>query len=176
MSKVIPAVFYILKYFCLNIVCPIIPHPKLRAFYLKFLGAKIGKNVRIENIKFIQIQCSVKNFRCGDNVFIGTGVIIDLSSTISIGSNSMVGVGCIFLTHQDFGEFFDSKLSKIYPKEYSPITIMEDVVVACDSTLLPGTTIEIFTVVGAKSLVRGNLSGNAFAAGVPAKVVKRLLE
>lgn len=102
--------------------------------------------------------------------------MIDLSSTISIGSNSMVGPGCIFLTHQDFGEFFDSKLSKIYPKEYSPITIMEDVVVACDSTLLPGTTIESFTVVGAKSLVKGNLPGNAFATGVPAKVVKRLLE
>ena len=167
---------YIIKYILLNILCPLIPHPKIRAGYLKFLGAEIGRNVRIENIKFIQIQCPVKNLRCGNNAFIGTGVIIDLSSTISIGSNSLVSPGCSLITHQDAGGFFESKLSKIYKKKYLPVIIKEDVWIGCDTTILPGTTIDSFTVVGAKSLVIGNLPGNAFAAGVPAKVVKRLLE
>lgn len=165
---------YIIKYFLLNIISVILPHPKIRAIYLNILGAKIGNNTRIENVKFIQVQCSLKNFRCGDNVFIGTGVTIDLSAPLSIGKNSIIAPGCSLITHQDAGEFNNSILSKLYPKKYLALTIKEEVWVGADVTILPGTIIESLTVIGAKSLVSGNIPGKVLAAGIPAKVKKTL--
>lgn len=156
LSKIAVFIIYFIRYCLLNVLCPIIPHPKMRTAFLRVLGAEIGWNVRIENVKFIQIQGSIKNFRCRDNVFIGTGVIIDLSAAISIGPNSLVSPSCSLITHQDAGEFFNSKLSWMYSQKYLPIVIKDEVWVGCDSTVLPGTTNDSFTVVvGAKSLVRG---------------------
>ena len=161
---------YILKYFCLNIVCPYIPHPKLRAAWLKLLGAKIGRSVRIENVNFIQIQWPLNHLQCGDNVFIGPNVIIDLSEKIVMGKNSLISPGCSLITHQDPGEFFDGPLCKIYPKKYEPIHIHQNVWVGCDSTILPGASIERFSVIGTKSLVKGKIPDGVLACGSPAKV------
>ena len=168
--------FYILKYFCLNTFCSIIPHPKLRAAWLKLLGAGIGKNVRIENICFIQIQWPLCNFQCGNNVFIGSNVIIDLSAKITIGSNSLISPRCSLITHQDSGDFFKSPLSKIYPKKYQPISISQNVWVGCDSTLLPDVSIGSFSVIGAKSLVKGKIPSGVLAYGTPAEVKRNLLK
>jgi len=166
--------YYIIKYFFLSTICALILHPKLRSQYLKILGARIGRNVRIEDIKFIQIQYPLKNLKCCDNVFIGSSVILDLSSEIFIGKNSVISPGCSLITHQDAGEFIGSKMSAFYPKKYLPIVIKDDVWIGCDSTILPGTTIESMTVIGAKSLVSGTIPGMVMAAGVPATVKKRL--
>ena len=155
-------------------LCPLIPHPKLRAKYLKALGAMMGCNVRIENVKFIQIQYPLKNLKCCDNVFIGSSVILDLSSEIFIGKNSVISPGCSLITHQDAGEFIGNRISAIYPKKYLPIVIKDNVWIGCDSTILPGTTIETMAVIGAKSLVSGTIPGMVMAAGIPAKVKKRL--
>ena len=165
---------YIINYLFLNALCFFIPHPKLRACYLKVLGAKIGKNVRIENVKFIQVQFSVKNLQCADNVFIGTGVVIDLSSTITIGANSTIAPGCSLITHEDMGEFNENKLSQLYRKKYLSILIKENVFIGCDTTVLPGTTVDCLTVVGAKSLVKGHIPNKVLVAGIPAKVIKSL--
>ena len=123
MSEIISFTVYLLKFFCLNIICPYIPHPKLRAGWLRLLGARIAKNVRIENVSFIQIQWPLSHLQCGDNVFIGSNVIIDLSEKIVIGPNSLVSPGCNLITYQDPGDFFDSPPCKIYPKKYETIHI-----------------------------------------------------
>lgn len=157
-------------------MCHLILHPKLRAVWLRILGAKIGRNVRIENVNFIQIQCSISHLRCGDNVFIGSNVIIDLSEKIEIGKNSLVSPGCSLITHQDPGEFFNGPLCKIYPKKYEPIQIKENVWLGCDSTVLPGVSVGSFSVIGAKSLVKGKIPDGVLALGSPAKVKKILFE
>ena len=167
---------YIAKYLFLNILCGLIPHPRLRAVYLKFLGASIGSNVRIENIRFIQIQYSLENLQCGNNVFIGTGVIIDLSSRISIGDYSLISPNCSLITHQDAGEFINNKLSRLYPRKYLPIVIKENVWIGADTTILPGTIIDSLTVIGAKSLVIGNIPSMVMAAGIPAIIKKHFTD
>jgi acetyltransferase-like isoleucine patch superfamily enzyme len=165
---------YFIKYFCLNIVCRAIPHPKLRAIWLSLLGARIEKNVRIDNVCFVQIQHPLSHLQCKDNVFIGSSVIIDLSAKITIDSNSLVSPGCSLITHQDPGDFFNSPLSKVYPKKYEPIHIHENVWVGCDSTILPGASIGRFSVIGAKSLVKGKIPECVLACGIPAQVKKIL--
>ena len=168
----IKVIRYCLKYFCLNVACFLIPHPKLRAFWLRLLGAEIGRSVRIEKVNFIQIQWPLSHLQCGDNVFIGSNVIIDLSEKIVIDSNSLVSSGCSLVTHQDPGAFFDGPLCKIYPKKYESIHIHENVWVGCDSTILPGASIGSFSVIGAKSLVKGKIPDGVLACGTPALVKK----
>ena len=165
---------YVIKYILLNVLGSAIPHPKLRSQYLKLLGATIGRNVRIENVRFIQIQGRIANLQCADNVFIGSNVTIDLSEKVSLGLNSIVAPGCTLITHRDFGDFNGNPLAKLFPRMYAPITIGDNVVVGADTTVLAGATIERFTVVGAKSLVLGALPGNALFAGIPARLVRRL--
>ncbi len=163
---------YVVKYFFLNIFSMLIPHPKLRAFFLKILGANIGRNVRIECVRFIQIQYSIKNLHCADNVFIGSGVIIDLSEKVIISKNSLISPGCSLITHQDAGAFIGGDLSKLYPPLYRPININDNVWVGCDTTILPGAEIGSGSVIGAKSLVKNNIPAGVLACGIPAKTKK----
>ena len=150
----------------------LIPHPKLRAAYLRFLGASIGKNVRIENIEFIQVQYSVKNLHCADNTFIGTGVILDLSAEIILEEYVIIGPGCSILTHQDFGKFNGNWLSHIYKTKYKAVYLEKNAVICADTTVLAGVKIGHNSVVGAKSLVVSDVPAKVLALGIPAKVVK----
>lgn len=163
---------YCINYLLLNIVCAAIPHPKLRAFYLRLLGATIGKNVRIEHVSFIQIQYPICNLQCGDNVFIGSSVILDLSEKIILDDFSIIGPGCTILTHQDLGDFNGNVVSKIYKSKMSPTHLKENSVICGDSTLLAGTVIGRLSVVGAKSLVKGDLPDNSLYAGNPATFIR----
>lgn len=167
---------YIVKYFFLNIVSVLTPHPKLRALFLKLLGANIGRNVRIECVNFIQIQYSIKNLHCADNVFIGSGVVIDLSEKVIIGKNSLISPGCSLITHQDAGSFISGALSELYPPLYLPININDNVWVGCDSTILPGVEVGSNSVIGAKSLVKDDVPPGVLACGIPAKTKKMIRE
>jgi acetyltransferase-like isoleucine patch superfamily enzyme len=167
---------YLIKFILLNIICPAIPHPALRSRYLKLLGARIGKNVRIDNIRFIEIQGAIANLHCSDNVSIGSNVVLDLSAPVSLGVNTIVGSGSTLMTHQDLSDRNGSRLPHVLPEEPASITIGDDVVVGCDTTVLAGARIGAFTVIGARSLVLGSLPGNALFAGSPARSVKTLKE
>jgi acetyltransferase-like isoleucine patch superfamily enzyme len=152
---------YMLAYVLLNVLSPALPHPKLRAAFLRLLGATIGADVRIEPVRFIQIQASIRNLRCGNGVFIGSGVTLDLSAPLVLDDRVMIGPNCSLITHQDFGSFNGSPLSKLYPKKYAGVHIGHDVAIGCDSTILAGTIIEPLAVIQAKSLVMGTVAGNA---------------
>ena len=165
---------YVVKYALLNIFCPLIPHPRLRSAYLKILGARLGVNVRIEDVRFIHIQQPISNLILGNDVYIGSAGIIDLSSRIEIGRGSSISPGCSLITHQDPGTCNKSRLCGLYPKRYLPIRIGDNVWVGCDTTILPGSSIGAMTVIGAKSLVRGAIPGGVMAAGIPATVKKKL--
>lgn len=163
---------YLANYYLLNVIPGMIPHPKLRAAYLRLLGAGIGRNVRIEKVTFIQIQNSIKNLCCADNTFIGSGVILDLSAKITLEEFAIIAPGCSILTHQDFGEFNGNPLSAIYKTRYRPVHLGQGVVIGADSTVLAGASLGPYSVVGAKSLVNGDIPAKVLASGIPAKVVR----
>ncbi|MHB8056981.1 MAG: acyltransferase [Desulfuromonadaceae bacterium] len=163
---------YCTNYILLNVISPLIPHPKVRALYLKLLGASIGKNVRIERVIFIQVQNSITNLCCGDNSFIGSQVILDLSEAIVLGNYAIIAPGCSVITHQDFGDFNGNKLSTIFKTKYRPVRLLENAVVGADTTILAGSIIGSCSIVGAKSLVNGDVPEKTLVSGIPAKVVK----
>lgn len=163
---------YCFNYLLLNVISPCIPHPKLRAAYLRLLGASIGTNVRIEKVTFIQIQHPLRHLRCGDNSFIGSGVILDLSERIILDEFAIVSPGCSIITHQDFGDFNGNCMSTVYRTKYRPVHLCRHAVVGADSTILAGSTVGRCSVVGAKSLVNGIIPDNVLVSGTPAIVLK----
>jgi acetyltransferase-like isoleucine patch superfamily enzyme len=165
---------YVLKYFLLNVLCRLVPHPKIRARYLALLGARIGRHVRIEDVRFIQLQGRLRHLQCADHAFIGSGVTIDLSHGITLGAHAIVAPGCSLLTHQDFGDFNGNASAQFFPRRYAPVSIGDHAVVGCDSTVLAGSVVGEGTVVGAKSLVAGQLSPGALFVGSPARFVRTL--
>ena len=163
---------FIINYILLSVICSLLPHPKIRAIYLRLLGATIGSNVRIENVFFIQFQYSIRNLHCNDNVHIGTNTILDLSEKIFIEKYVGVGPGCTILTHQNFGEYHGNVLSTIYKTKYLPVVLSEHAIIGADTTILAGSTVGRCSLVGAKSLVNGDIPANALAFGNPARVIK----
>lgn len=161
---------YCIKYILLNILSPLIPHPKFRAHYLRILGATIGRRVRIEKVNFIQVQHEISNLICGDDVFIGSDVTLDISSKIIFDTRVMIGTGCTILTHQNFGDFNGNVLHIIYKTKYCPVHLKQNVIIGADTTILAGVTIGSYTVIGAKSLVNREIPEKVLAIGIPAKV------
>lgn len=149
-----------------------IPHPKLRSIYFRLLGATIGNNVRIEKVILIQAQNTISNLMCGNNIFIGTGVVLDLSAKIILDDYSVIGPGCSILTHQNFGEFHGNIISSIYKTKYNDVHLKKNAIIGADSTILAGSCIGENSVVGAKSLVTDDVPPNVLVAGIPAKIIR----
>jgi acetyltransferase-like isoleucine patch superfamily enzyme len=59
---------------------------------------------------------------------------------------------------------------------FGPVRVGNNVFIGYGCTILPGTVIGDNVVVGAGSVVRGELEGNAVYAGVPARKIRRLDE
>lgn len=162
---------YVFKYLTLCVICPLIPHPRLRAYYLAMLGARVGRRVRVEDVVFIQLHYPLRNLNLRDDAYVGSQVILDLARPLTIGARTAISPRCTLLTHQDF-VFTGSRLVNEYPARFAPVEIGDDVAVGADTTVLCGSRIGDFSVVGAKSLVRGALAGGGVYIGIPATRIK----
>lgn len=130
---------------------------------------KLGKNVLI--YPYVQFFGDGL-IEIGDNVSIGTGTIIYASKLggVKIGSNTLIG-GQSYIIDTNHGT---QKGELIHGQEYSvsPVEIGDDCWIACDVTVLNGSIIHDGAVVGAKSLVNGELPANSINVGVPAKTIR----
>lgn len=108
----------------------------------------------------------------GDNVNIGNGTIIFASRTggVTIGDNTAIAAQC-YIIDMDHGTNAN-KLIRNQSNSVSPIKIGSDVWIAANVTVLKGSVINDGAVVGAKSLVKGEIVENGIAMGIPAKVIK----
>ena len=111
--------------------------------------------------------------RIGDNVDIGNGPIIYASKNgggVTIGSNTMIAAQC-YIIDADHG-IAANDLMRNQRNAVSPIQIGSDVWIAAGCKVLKSSDIHEGAVIGASSLVKGEISSNAIAVGVPAKVKK----
>lgn len=130
---------------------------------------KLGKNVTLyPDVSFFGDGV----IEIGDNVDIGNGTIIYSSKNggISIGSNTAVGAQC-YIIDADHGTS-KSELIRNQENSVSPVEIGDDVWIAANVTVLKGSTIKNGAVVGAKSLVKGELPENSISVGIPTRVIK----
>ena len=108
----------------------------------------------------------------GDGVVLGNGCSLQAVSRISIGEKSMIGVNC-FLVDTD-GHDLHPERRMDGQAQSAPITIGRNVWIFYNSVVLKGVTIGDNSVIGAGSVVTGDIPANVFAAGNPARVIKSL--
>ncbi len=109
----------------------------------------------------------------GDRCLFGKGSGIVGHLEIRIGDDVWTGHH-VYVTDQNHGyERLDLPISQQFMEE-RPVSIGDGSWLGHGTVVLPGARIGRHVVVGANSVVTGELPDNCVAAGVPARVIKRL--
>ncbi|MDO3720327.1 acyltransferase [Marinobacter sp. chi1] len=123
-------------------------------------GAQIGKNCNICAHTLIEGDVII-----GDNVTIKSGVFVwdgtRIEDDVFIGPNAT-------LTNDAHPR------SKVYPDEFSGITIRRNASIGANATLLPGITVGEQAMVGAGAVVTKDVPARAVVIGNPAKIQRYL--
>ena len=137
----------------LHIIMRHTPSSTLRVTILKMLGANVKGNTKVSQELFI----------------------FDAGRTDLLTIEDAVGIGprVTILIHSDP---YPSPLQKIYPEETLPVCIKKGVWIGAGAIILPGVTIGECSLVAAGAVVTHDVPPYTMVAGVPAKVIKRLMK
>lgn len=133
---------------------------------LKFAGIKCGEGTRVAgNLKI------TANVSFGKNCWIGVGFTAHGNGNVIIGDNCDIAPDVTFLTggHEIGDENRRAGKGQIYK-----IVVQNGCWIGARSTILKNTIIGKSSVIGAGSLVNKNIEDNVVAAGVPARIIRRL--
>ena len=126
-------------------------------------GSNINEQVFVGGLQFPDSRIVV-----GRNCSIMQMSFINPARSIAIGDDCVIGGHCLIFTHSSSLNLFEG-----YAVDFAPIEIGRGVGLAWRSFVLPGTTIGDGTMVGANSVVSGNVPPSSLAVGFPARIVGR---
>ncbi len=140
-------------------------------------GSILRKEGRLEAISGLNGDSFDSCIKIGSNCDIGPYFKINAINSISIGNNVLMG-NQVTIIDQAHGQFniIDISIPPARRRLYSKgAVIIEDDVWICDKvTICAGVHIGKGTVIAANSVVTKDIPAYCMAAGIPAKVVKRL--
>lgn len=143
---------------------------------MRIFGAKIGKDVVIDQIDFINFhKQGLKGLKIGKECFVGRGVFFDLTERIVLEDKVTLAPGVMILTHLNVG-YKDHPLIKYFPKASSGVIIKKGSFIGAGAIILAGASIGEESFIGAGALVRKQIPSKALAAGIPAKVIRAIKE
>lgn len=159
------------KLYIFNLVVKLLPASrcsKLKAWMLRWCGAKVGKNVEIFTPK---IQGNF-NLIIGDNVFLGHEPLIfgACGSTITIEDYAKIGSRVVLVTGSHVFSLDGPCIEG--PGIFKDVIVKKGAVISTNSTILPGKTIGEKAHVAAASVVTKDVPPMVRVAGVPARVIK----
>ena len=111
----------------------------------------------------------VRGITIGDYCLICPGVRINSGCEITIGDNCMFAHG-VFITDADWHGVYNRVSLGIR----KPVRIADNVWVGDRATICKGVSIGENSIVGAGSVVAGDVPANCIVAGNPAKIIRRL--
>lgn len=149
-------------------------NPRLRARFLGMFGAKVGRNVRVYEIKFFNLQTGFRNLSLAEDVHIGPGCRLDLAGALTIGARSTLSPGVTILTHNDPGASHGSRLAASYPPRLLEVSIGSDCWICANATILAGIKVNDLAVVAAGSIVTAEVPTGQVVAGNPARPKKAI--
>lgn len=148
--------------------------PPLRSLFLKALGARIGKNTILHNVKFFNIyRTGFKGFVIGDSCFIGDEVLFDLADKIIIEDQVTFAERVTVLTHTNVG-FKDHPLQRYFPAFTKPVIFKRDCFIGTNVTILPGVTIGECSFIAAGCVVTKDVPPKVVVGGVPGRVIREI--
>lgn len=128
-----------------------IPHGKFKVALYRLRGTKIGQNVDISSMVFLD-EAYPEFITIQDNVDIGPGTYIVVHDS---------SLRCI---------------QKDLPLSVSKVCIEENVYIGTSVVILPGVTIGKNSIIAAGSVVTRDIPPNSVAAGDPARIISTLDE
>jgi len=149
-------------------------NPRFRSAIIRVMGATVGRNVRIYEGRFINLENGFRNLIIEDDVFIGDECIIDLAGKLVIMKGATISTNANIITHTDPGSSHNSPTCNYFHPTTGEVIIGEYAWIGASCTLLSNVTIGANVVVGAGSLVNSNLSTNGVYVGVPARLLRKL--
>lgn len=162
---------------------------KVRVFGLAHISND-GKIVLGERVKLFSTNafylthaavpnCLLKTYKngiitVGKNVEL-TGITIVCASKVEIGDNCMIGSNCVIFD-TDIHPIDPTKRRQVCTEIVStkPVTIGKNVWLGVNCTILKGVTIGDNSIIGAGSVVTGDVDKNSIFAGNPAKLIKKI--
>lgn len=148
--------------------------PPARKLFLILLGAKIGSNSIIMNVKFFNWHHrGPGGLNIGKDCFIGDETLIDLYDKVVLEDQVTLAQRVTVLTHHNVG-YKNHPLQKFFPKSSKPVIFKRGSVIAAAATILPGVTCQQQSFVAAGSVVTKDVPAKSLVAGVPAKVIRKI--
>ncbi|MBJ2183079.1 MAG: sugar O-acetyltransferase [Muribaculaceae bacterium] len=136
---------------------------------LKSLLGKVGGDILIEQPFYCDYGY---NIEVGKNFYANFNLVILDEAPVRFGDNVFVAPNCSFYTA---GHPLDP-MERNKGLEYArPITIGHNVWIGGNVCVLPGVTIGDNSVIGAGSVVVGDIPARSVAVGNPCRVVKQIL-
>lgn len=137
--------------------------------FLKSRSESIGKGIIINR------DCTIihtAKLKLGNNVSLGRRSFISAKGGLTVGNNVFFAFDAVVLTEaHNYGKnviMWNSGFST------APVKIGNNVLIGTKAVVMPGVTIGDNVVIGANSVVTKNIPSNCVAAGVPAKVIKKI--
>ena len=153
----------------------ILPTPQIRVFFLRLFGARIAKDCLVHEIMFQNLgRNGFRNLIMESKATIQPGCILDLAHKLVLREKATVSAGVIIATHRNPGLRLGKPLAKVYPPQYGKVEIGRGAWIGVGATILHGVRIGQLSVVGAGSVVMGDVPPRTLVAGVPAKPKKEL--
>jgi len=148
--------------------------PQGRVLYLRMLGADIGKDVIVNDVKFFNCyRKGFKGLKIGDNCFIGQDCLFDLADNIILEKNVTLSARVNVITHLNVG-YKDHLLQNKFPAMTKPVIIKNNVYAGVNTTILPGVTINSNSFIAAFSLVNKDVDSNIVVGGVPVTEIRKI--
>lgn len=139
---------------------------ELREIMSRLIGKKVDNTFRLFPPFYTDFG---KNITIGKDVFINSGCHFQDQGGIVIGDGSLIGHNVVLAT---INHDLDPRNGR--KNHYAPIKIENNVWIGSNATILPGVTIEEWSVVAAGAVVTKDVPPYTVVGGAPAKVMKRI--
>lgn len=110
-----------------------------------------------------------RNLTIGKNVFINSGCCFQDQGGVTIGDGCLIGHQVVFATLDHMLDPSDRASMVAHP-----ITVGRNVWIGSHATILSGVTIGDNSVIAAGAVVTTSVPANCVAAGMPARIIKRI--
>lgn len=148
--------------------------PPARKLFLQILGAKIGSDSILMDVKFFNWHhTGPGGLTIGNKCFLGDETLIDLYNKVTLEDHVTLGQRVLILTHTNVG-YKDHPLQKNFPKKSKEVVFENGCFVGAGTIILPGIVVGEKAFVAAGSVVTSTVPANSVYAGVPAKLVRKL--
>ncbi len=131
---------------------------------------RIGKRTQIDSFVKIKPAGGTGDVEIGDDCFVNSGTVIYSGNGVSLGNGVLVAANCTFAsTNHEFSDRFRRILDQGFSPSRGGIVVEDDVWIGSNCVILDGSIIRSGTIIGAHSLVAGELESFSVYSGIPAQ-------